>query len=1837
MAGTSRAQTRLDDFFGERVSHDPAGLVAPATPAAGRLRALEEYRRARPERMGVGPLPGAAAQNWTPIGPFAVRRGQAFTLPVVSGRVRGIGVAADGQRVYVASANGGVWRSVDTGREWEPTTDEEELAPTLQQVDSLACGALALVDGGSRAADLLYLGTGEGNASSGAPEFGYLGVGMLRSADGGDTWSREAASPGLAGEGVFGIAVDPDDPDHAVAVTTAGTYRRRSRATPWQAETLPGLSASVRCSGVAVARSGADVVFYVASAVGQVFSSRAGGAWTAEGSLTGPGCRRVTLAASGTTPTVLYALASTSNGFVQGLHRRDPGAAAPAWRRLAGVPANLFGDPAGPRGQGNYDQAVVVDPSDAGLVYIGGSTIKVGDEFSGSIFRCRVVATGGGFRCDETMIGGSVHGDIHTLTFRPGSSAELWLGCDGGVFVSADARLGTSRVFDARNTGLGTYTLMGLDHLPGEEAYAFCGVQDNGGIRWLGGDVWDHQLYGDGGATVVHHGTGRSLLSVYTNRDIRRAALDGERYEYDFIRVPAATSRFYPPMVGSPADGDVVFYGGDVPWVTDDFGDHWDALPAGPAGSNLLRSLAAVSDDLLYAGWNSGHLAVYRRTGGGWAMTDVSRPTESRPVTGIAIDPAKADGSAVYVCLGGFGGATTSHVWHLDNSGANPVWTAASGSGADALPDIQHNAILADPANAQRLWVGADLGVWVTGDAGGTWSPLEGNLPDAAVVDLDLLRIPADGGGTIELLRASTHGRGVFELRLDQPPRRVELMIRANELDQRRRPARAGVRLPGDLGEESALDASPDIVVELPGDDGRFPLPSGRPPLVTELVDLPPAAEVLGAEPGDPALTRVHVVVRNRGVDNLDDVRATLLVGPADRDLPGSVADVAENGNLAPAGGWFVAGSVLLSGLRNNRPRVATFDVSSENLPPITEAVGDPFHLVALLHHADDPFPGTQPVDSADPATLVAGASHAALRRVTVRAARRRPAPPGGSGLLVPMSATLLTHQRLTTVTARLGAKVAAPGATVHPVERRVLAMARGGLASLEAGPKPSVPSSLPGAAVGSYALLGSLGFQLPGYVDALVPGGAWVAQSLRRGTGDPHLSHVAVSASELPLQLAGLGVPATAGAARQAVRAFAGGLLTGTAAHVLLSPQLADLHALDTHADWDHGRVSAGAAALEAHLRQGFLGGATGVGRLQRWLPRAPDVPQELWEQYVAAITQTYGLPGIRHHGFGPFEAGFEVGLPLTADRLRNGYQLLLDDAHSDSWSAWPWWGLLAPILVGPSLSLIAARSLPHAKAFFEGGELTERAYFETLVASMGIGAVMPLVYSMILAASFDEHTEDFVTAMLMGMVRAGLVTAGLATSGDESQPAGVRWGGLFLPLAGADVYALFRAIFSGSRPGTAKVMALQTVPTLTGLATLGLAGLARATGEGRVPRDPDKDRRDFWLLVAGGGVVLLTAVGIPVALALAGSTPASWFRRDLSGIPVLGALEHAGVPAPRPLAAARIFEPDTLWPAAAPGAESDRQGFPAGTRPLVRLWYEGDGELAVRYGGDRVTFRLGTDETAVPLGDPLTATSLAASLDGAVDGVRATVIGPDEPPNTVPLPLGLAGPGDLGPLSTAASLRGSFVRVPTDEDAGLVLREAPRSERSTPAGTAPGSTDSFPILSEYPATDTEAGLSAAADLGALLVTAAAPSFGKVTVADPLPPLPDPAVGEVRQVFRRWNLSERRVEEWRSLVTGHGATPPPNDPVRDGQNPLIRPQPEGYQPQPVGRDVAEAMGWLPLWRAWLRVAADATADAGSAARHADTPTVAFPGGNRQPTNQELTQGVRFILDLDGA
>lgn len=1891
VAGRERGPfARTREFVELRTAATDAGAgFEPANVAQHRVGQLFDYRARLEEQRGADGTAGLAAApppsaNWIPLGPLVSRGGQGANKPMVSGRVSGIAVSNDGMRVYVASANGGVWRSTDRGRSWRGMTDEFDVDPTANEVDSQSCGHVALVDGGTADQDLVYVGTGEGwtSAVGGGSSTAYLGVGPIVSRDGGRSWTAEPAAPSLLGHAFFRLAVDPADPDNVVAATTNGVYRRSvtGGVATWNQEALPP-PGGTECSAVVAVRDGATTRFFLArTGSGVLTSTSAGGvhgAWTVLGAaFPTANVGRISLAATGP-PVVVYAVVAGAapDGFV-GMYRLDLADAPQTWREIDDAPSDVFGRT--DHEQGSYDQALAVDPTNPDRLYVGGSTEKHGGEWAAALYRCDVRVSGAGaartYSMRKDAIGGTVHADVHTFATRPGSD-ELWVGCDGGVFLSEHAA--TSDEFVHRNTGLNTMTLVGLAHHPDFEAWAFCGAQDNGGLRYDGAGVWTHQLPGDGGATVVDWNDPTRFLNIYIRGTVRRVATDGARYSYASADVPLDASEgvlFYPPMAGVPRDqlpvvappvaahAARVAFGSRRVWVSDDFGSSWTSLttnawPADDLGV-LVQSLAFSSFTRLWVGTRDGQVIEYNQGGAGWASTNHGRPNGFRPVTSITPDPADATGASIFVTLGG-GPGTTRRVWHWP--GAAP-WAHRSTN----LLDTQHNALVVDPASNADLYVGADIGVWHSADSGATWNPLSPNLPDAAVLELDF-HAPS------RLLRATTHGRGVWEMPVPRPAAPqpgVHLLVRTNALESGRRPAPvsapgAPVFAPTAPDVEIAADQSPDIRLDPPDSDARYRVDPTAPMDLALFSESLSADEsrLLTAPAGVTAVTRAYVQLQNMGVTAADGVRVMLLAGtPAEDgtlpDLPAGIHTSVRAGTPVETPEWRTLGIRTVDGAGPGRPAVAGFDVRSDAFPPSGDASGDRA-LVALVHHPADEFPDLGGAAApADAATR----RHAALRMASLASARGAaasgaaggsagPADPGVS-VLTPAAVALLAHARLGDAVDGLTRKVNAtrvqpalggfPGrVVVRRVERQVLALATTAQEMFRDGSATDLPVSHPLAGAGRFALLGAMGLEIPGYAGLLRPGGGWVADYLRRGTPDPDRSLVAVPAARFALRAGKLALDrATTDDDRRKIRAFGAGALSAVASGIVVAPQLRDLLARDTNLDWERWRRSTGARAVDEMVRTRLFAGRSGAA-LGSWWPPVGEVPGALWDGYLDALREVYALPDGRRKGFKEFEDRFDAGDWLNATRLANAYEVFRQDLGTSSWPWYAWWGLLTPILLGPSVALLSARlatdGLPNANRFTAiGANVDERSVFELVQLGFLVGSVSPFVYSMLLWIMVDEHTEAFVNALVLFVARA--VLGGVSLGAADDLDATARWLGLFAPMAAGDVYAAIRAIVGAAsgRPGVATVFGINTIPALTSLASLAFGGLFKAI------LDASEEEWTWWLSWGLLTAVALFAVGIPVAVALSrGGGIWSWFLRRDARFPLVSQVTAAGSPAREPVARARAFDDSTLWvdPDNAPPAAPDLShlDYPSGMRPLVRVWWEGEGTLEINHDGRTIRLRpSGGAEATVHLpAQGVTAERLALALSTALAGVSAEPVTAGDPMYRLPWPRTLADPGDTGPRRDHVANRARFLPVGTSRKDAIFVRHTPRIELASSAGAGTrrrGASEEFPVVPGAGLGDVEStGLGVAADLAALLTLAAAPTLTGGTVTVPGLAAPSNTVGPVEQVFRRWNLDERRVNEWRMVVSGRAGSE-----KRTGEpDPLLStPAHAGPPGTAAGEPFATAMGWVPLWRAWLRVATDPGADVEAAIAMPYTPVVTLPDAVRRPTNAELTLGVRFLLDL---
>ena len=887
--------------------------------------------------------------NWIPLGPTAVARGQAVGRPVIGGRTSGIAIANDGSCMYAATANGGVFKSVDWGVSWHSAMDSFDNNPTSFASASLVCGAIAV---SPTDANRVYVGTGEGDTNqlfagrltNALPA--YRGIGPIRSDNGGGNWILENSSPSLSGGAFFQIAVDPADQNNAVGATNNGLYQRVQSGTPTWTRRRTGIHSSV-----IVARTGGVTTFISAEWGVGIFSSGNGNTWAALGTgFPNSNVGRISLGIQPDNPNVIYAFVSNTSGGLRGLYRLD--GLAGAWKTISGVTSPSNGN------QLDYDLAIAVDPTNANNVYIGGDYFNI-SPYPGNIQRCVISPSGAAYSAVCTSIGTHAHADVHVLVFPHLDGTHLYTGCDGGIFLNSNPA--GAGEFESRNTGLACLCTNYMGMSPSDPAVFYVGLQDNGTAKYSGEELFRHVNSGDGGYCVVHP-TDIYQALVYANGKVYRTTNGGMDYG-DFTQVISPPwSLMMEPLVGAPGNQRVAFGAGTQIYVSDNFGLTWPALASPsitlPAGATGIYSMVFASPTRLYIGTVNGRVFKANLAGGAWTATRIDNVAAGAlPLTGmisdIAIDWSDATLNSVYIAYGGAGDAR--HVWRFNGT----LWQSRSGTGANVLLDVEHNAILVDPVNTSNIYVGADIGVWSSTDGGINWITLENGLPDAPVFDLQLHE-------SARLLRASLHGRGIWEFRLDPPVLGgVELYIRDTELDTARGENTDGRNNPSTFPATTVAHwRSPNIKVDAPTTLG-YQTPTNQIDFVTFSEGITDGSH--GVETIDPPAivhNRVYVLVHNRGPLPTNTVLVTTAITNAStvlNQLPVGYDNSVRNGTAFPAGNWTSLGTVTINNLLPGFPQVAAFDLPSNLLPLPASLPGQShFCIASFLHSTDDAYTNTQ-------------------------------------------------------------------------------------------------------------------------------------------------------------------------------------------------------------------------------------------------------------------------------------------------------------------------------------------------------------------------------------------------------------------------------------------------------------------------------------------------------------------------------------------------------------------------------------------------------------------------------------------------------------------------------------------------------------------------------------------------------------------------------------------------------------------------------------------------------------------------------------------------------------
>jgi photosystem II stability/assembly factor-like uncharacterized protein len=978
-----------DEFIGSEID-DGASLAAG--PHEGYVAHL---RASIIEKLHPFGHPISGGSNWVLMGPQAIpnvgtkrgpqtisnvgAKGRSEAIPNVggkrvlaTGRITGIAVHPTKPSImYVTAARGGVWKTTDSGANWTPKSDNEI---------SLAIGAIGIAPS---APDTLYVGTGEGNIyylvktiPTRALNESYQGSGLLKSIDGGDRWTRQGKTE-FTGSAFYQIAVHPTNPDIAYAATTKGLYRTTNGGKRWSlVGGLPPISNEI-LAATSVAFDPTDgnkawVAFWGSGVYECSNAASSTPIWMACLGFPTSDLSRISLAVSTSSPATVYAMCTGPNStgeptniVYKGVYYTTGG--------ISGTWSSLTFSGTTPAVSSSMC-LIAVDISTPDIIYLGGVSLH------------RVARDTLSNRWSATDIGLDIHVDHRSFAAHPSVNLTVFAGTDGGIYRTYD---GGSTWSDQINKGICITQFEFLDMHPSEPAYVFCGTQDNGANQYRTSEVFYHSEDHDVGAAIVDSQDPRNVVLAVTRPQIiapadppvtvpagcypqlsQQAGKMGTfRSIANGLPVSSPLVLFYPPMAVDQANAKRLAFGAKTVLLDDAQGTHqWTTnIPLPSIGSGLVSALLYVNDSLIYAATFDGK--VYRLvSSGGWTATPIHAAPLPPSIWIWDVIVSPSDHNIITVALGGFG---TGHVWRglVNKSGTTAVWTDLSGPG---LPDAPVNSIALDPVNPTHLFAGTDVGVFRSLDDGANWSPWREGLPNVAVYDLKLHALT-------RLLRAATHGRGMWERDIDATTSRdAVIYVRDNVMHTGRGTAPSSQSsVIEDLTQHIALN---DPVYWWQCADAKIDAIEGQSPSfqfnVSDVDFVTYEASLAHRNPRRGHVNRIYVQAHNRGIQAAD-VTVKILYADAGALLPDLPADfwaMFPSNSTDIGSKWIPIGDAQIRSVKPAMPTIFEWNWN----PPLSAA--EHSCLLIICDSPNDPIPASHKVFQVRP--LVIDERHVGLKNL---------------------------------------------------------------------------------------------------------------------------------------------------------------------------------------------------------------------------------------------------------------------------------------------------------------------------------------------------------------------------------------------------------------------------------------------------------------------------------------------------------------------------------------------------------------------------------------------------------------------------------------------------------------------------------------------------------------------------------------------------------------------------------------------------------------------------------------------------------------------------------------
>ncbi len=745
----------------------------------------------------------AAAQVEIDSSTFGGLEARSIGPAVMSGRIAAIdGVAKDPLTFYVGAAGGGVWKSTDGGTTFKSVFEDHAQSIGAVRIDP-------------RQPRNVWVGTGESWTRNSVS----IGDGVYRSTDGGETWTHLGLEKT---ERIARIQVSSASSDTAWVCATGplwsagedrGVYKTTDGGKTWKRVLY--VDADTGCSDLDIDPQEPKILyagfwtfrrgpseFRSGGKGSSLWKSTDGGeTWRKiEKGLPAGDKGRIALAVAPSRTSVVYALVESKD---TALYRSED--LGESWERVNSsfnVQARPF-----------YFAHVVVDPTDHNRVYKPGLTLTMSED--------------GGRNFNSSMIPSFAgpHADHHALWINPHNPYEMILGTDGGAYISQDRG---NRWRHVKSLPISQFYRVSADM-----AYPYNvqgGLQDNGswrgpsrGSRGIQNRDWQNIGTGDGFYAFRDPLDEDLVYSEYQGGQVSRLRLStGESRDIKPLEAagdPPYRFNWNTPIHLSPNDPGTMYIGAQFLFRTRDRGESWEKISPdlstnNPALQRQLQSggltvdnsdaenhttIYAISEspknrDVIWAGTDDGNLQVTRDGGKTWTNVAANLAGVPKGTWVSSVDASPHDEATAFATLDGHTrGDMKTYVFKTTDFGK--TWTALATTATEGYAHI----VRQDPEHPGLLFLGTELGLFISVDGGVRWARFTGGFPDKVAVR-DLALHPRDHDLVI-----ATHGRGIYIVDDISPLRHLTAEVMEQEV--------------AFLPSRPAVMIIPNSIQDFPGDD----------------------------------------------------------------------------------------------------------------------------------------------------------------------------------------------------------------------------------------------------------------------------------------------------------------------------------------------------------------------------------------------------------------------------------------------------------------------------------------------------------------------------------------------------------------------------------------------------------------------------------------------------------------------------------------------------------------------------------------------------------------------------------------------------------------------------------------------------------------------------------------------------------------------------------------------------------------------------------------------------------------------------------------------------------